>query len=138
MTTVQLETAIRREADKNKRKLADLDAKIAKALQAGRTKDAAKFQRKIADEADRHAEKAAKLQAKLDAEANALDEDVPVEPAVRVTHGWLWGYFEPIGTAFKAREWKRAIGQFAMRVLPLVIVLLIVLNALKGCMGLNN
>ena len=107
----------------------------------------------------------AKLRAKLDAEANALgvvgmrhtgDAPLPLEtiaqdlgtiadwnaraaePAVRVTHGWLWGYFEPIGTAFKAREWKRAIGQFAMRVLPLVIVLLIALNALKGCMGLNN
>ena len=134
MTTVQLETAIRKEAEKNKRKLADLDAKLAGALIVGHWKDAEKFKRKIADEADRHA---AKL-AQLNAESNALDEDVPVEPAVRVTHGWLWGYFEPIGTAFKAREWKRAIGQFAMRVLPLVIVLLIALNALKGCMGLNN
>ena len=138
MMTVDIEADIRKEADKNKRKLATLDAKIAKALQAGRTKDAARLQRKITDEADRHAEKAAKLQAKLNAEANALDEDVPVEPAVRVTHGWLWGYFEPIGTAFKAREWKRAAGLVVLRLLLPAIPCIIAVNALKGCMGLNN
>ena len=165
MTTVQLEAAIRKEAEKNKRKLADLDAKLAGALVVGHWKDAEKFKRKIADEADRHAEKAAKLRAKLDAEANALgvvgmrhtgDAPLPLEtiaqdlgtiadwnaraaePAVRVTHGWLWGYFEPIGTAFKAREWKRAAGLVVLRLLLPAIPCIIALNALKGCMGLNN
>ena len=120
MMTVDIEADIRKEADKNKRKLATLDAKVAKALQAGRTKDAARLQRKIADEADRHAEKAAKLQAKLNAEANALAEDVPVEPKAP----------EKVGV----KDWLTNHWWLVFAAIPGIIVL----NALKGCMGLNN
>ena len=124
MTTVQLETAIRREADKNDRKLATLDAKLAAALVVGHWKDAEKFKRKIADEADRHAEKAAKLQAKLNAAANALDEDVPAK-ATKGPKGP-----EKVGV----KDWLTNHWWLVFAAIPGIIVL----NALKGCMGLNN
>ena len=124
MMTVDIEADIRKEADKNKRKLATLDAKVAKALQAGRTKDAARLQRKITDEADRHAEKAASLRAKLNAAANALDEDVPAK-ATKGPKGP-----EKVGV----KDWLTNHWWLVFAAIPGIIVL----NALKGCMGLNN
>jgi len=134
----KLEDVLAEENAKHAEQTAKFVRKLAQAEAKGKLKDIEKFKKKITEENLRYTTKLGKIQAKFQEEANAVDEDVPVEPAVVVTHGWIWGYFEPFGTALKERNWKRAAGQLVLRVLPIVIVLLIALNALKTLLGLNN
>ena len=138
MTTVQLDAKIAAERKRHAERVTVLAGKEQDALDAKKVKKANEFATKLLKENSDSAKKIIQFQARrLAAQENGGAEVEAVKEPV-VTHGWVWRYFEPIGTALKEHKWKRAIGQFAMRVLPLVIVLLIALNALKGCAGLNN